>query len=138
MLLVTVMSADPARLSWALLIVYALAQVGCAVFRIDAVDVLLWNIAFFPYLIGPAILAHFLVLKSPLAWQKWTFVIAVVAIVSTMAWLIMSMLRNPDAQDGIALLFFPALQLMGLLLVALIALIGPKLWRGLRGPAGSH
>lgn len=97
-----------------------------ALFGLDwtsASDVLLMNLLFLPWIVGPAALAAFGVMVSRSRAARWTFVgLEAVVIASTAAGWFYLIEVAPDAQNGIAMAFvLPFLQYVGVALLFVAA-----------------
>lgn len=76
------------------------------------------------WLSGPAAAAALLANTSRLGWTSWCYVFAETTLICSTVWLLVPLFLFPDAQNGIALMFLPLLQYMGLLMYALsVALV---------------
>jgi hypothetical protein len=86
---------------------------------------------FLPWIVGPAAVAAFGVRFSPSPRAAWAFFAFEAAVIGSTAWLWVDLLIiAPDAQNGIAMMLFPGVQFVAVLLwFAIAALLG---WRPTR------
>ncbi len=97
----------------------------------DAPDVVLLSFLFLPWIVGPAGLAAIGAKLSPSEGGAWAFLIVEALIIGSTIWLWFHFIVvAPDAQNGIAMMFFPVLQYAAVALFFLLAaLFG---WRARR------
>jgi hypothetical protein len=72
------------------------------------------------WLCAPAAVAALLVASSGRDWISWSYLVAQVAVIGSAVWLLVPLFLIPDAQNGIALMFFPLIQGVGLIIYALM------------------
>lgn len=116
------MPPAPAPLAKWLLIVFAVGVLAFRLWNADALDVVFLSFAFLPWITGPAALAALLIVRAKSGVEAWFFFGAEVAAVCSTVWLWTMLILKPDAQNGIAMMFFPAVQFAALLAYALSVL----------------
>lgn len=116
------MPREPAPLAKWLLIVFAVGILAFDLWNADALDVVFLSFAFLPWIAGPAALARLLVARAKSSVEAWFFLGAEVAAVCSTMWLWTMLILKPDAQNGIAMVFFRVVQFAVLLAYALSVL----------------
>jgi hypothetical protein len=102
---------DPTAVSKWLGLAYAGGVILFSLWNADAPDVVLLSFLFLPWIIGPAGLAAIGAKLSSSEGGAWAFLILEVLIIGSTIWLWFHLIVvAPDAQNGIAMLLFPALQ----------------------------
>lgn len=109
----------PSLAMW-LLIGFAVAALAHNLRYADGVDVVVLNILFLPWIVGPAAAAARLVARSSSMTEAWLFLIVEVAAVASTVWLWIELHRNPDAQNGIVMILFPAYQFAAVFVLYLV------------------
>lgn len=101
--------AAPVSIAKWLGLAYAAAVALVSLRGVDAADSLLLSILVLPWIIGPAALAAFAVRELESSGAAWLFLfLEAVVVCSTAALWTYPILIAPDAQNGIAMLLFPA------------------------------
>jgi hypothetical protein len=110
---------------------YAAALTLFMLWTADAPDVVLLSLVFLPWLVGPAGFAALGAKLSASALSAWSFFCLELAVViSTASLWFYLIIITPDAQNGIAMILFPAAQYAAVLVFFVVAfLLG---WRGSR------
>jgi hypothetical protein len=116
------MPREPAPLAKWLLIVFSVGVLAFNLWNADALDVVFLSFAFLPWIVGPAALAALFVARAKSSVEAWFLFGAEVAVVCSTVWLWTMLILKPDAQNGIAMVFFPAVQFAALLAYALSVL----------------
>lgn len=108
---------EPAAIARWLLIIYAVGVLALlevpaiSAWRGGQADLLVWSLPLLAWIVGPAALGAVLVRRAKSRVEAWLFVGAEVAAVGSVVWLgIVLFLAKPDAQNGIAMILFPAVQ----------------------------
>ena len=120
---------EPVSMSKWLGLAYALVVASVLLWGVDAPDVALLQLLVFPWIVGPAAFAALGSKLSGSHFAAWAFFGLEALIIGSTGWLWFDLIVvAPDAQNGIAMLLFPAFQYAGVALFFLLAfLLG---WRG--------
>ena len=102
------------------LVAFTASMFAFNLWKADAWDVIVLGVAFLPWLVGPAAIAAYLAKRAPNGWVAWAFVVVEIAVAASTIALWSDLLLHPDAQNGIAMMFFPALQFAAVLVTGLL------------------
>jgi hypothetical protein len=119
---------DPKRLAKWLVATAAIATLSFLLWYADDLASALSSFVVIPWVISPALLAGLFVRRAdtvPLAWML--AVVELAAVGSTAAVWTYLMIYN-DAQNGIAMLLFPVVQLIAVLVAVLLIVLGYSFW----------
>ena len=103
-------SAKPRAVAKWVVIGYAFAILAFLLINADAADSALLGLIFWPWLAGPALLAAFATYRAETRWAAWSCVVVLLLVPLSFAALLIYLDTYPDAQNGIAVVIFPALQ----------------------------
>lgn len=101
----------------------------------DAPDVVLLSFLFLPWMVGPAALAALGAKQSASEGGAWAFFMLEAGIIGSTIWLWFDLVViAPDAQNGIAMMFFPVRQYAAVLIFFVLAVVLG--WRSRPAEAG--
>jgi hypothetical protein len=122
--LVTMKRVKPVALCKWLGLAYAAALMLFLLWNADSPDVVLFSFVFLPWLVGPAAFAALGARMSQSLAEAWSFFGLEIAMIGSTACLWFYLIAvAPDAQNGIAMMLFPALQYAAVLAFFVVALL---------------
>jgi hypothetical protein len=127
---------NPTAVSKWLGLAYAGGVILFLLWNADAPDVVLLSFLFLPWIIGPAGLAAIGAKLSLSKGGAWAFLFLEMLIIGSTIWLWFHLIVvAPDAQNGIAMMFFPVLQYAAVAVFFLLAVLFG--WRARRAGASN-
>jgi hypothetical protein len=94
---------------------FSIAALCCQLITADAPDVVILGMIFLPWIVGPVLLAAFLVRYASSTWGSWAILMIEVTVIGSTIALWIYLWMHADAQNGIAMLLFPVVQFAGVL-----------------------
>jgi predicted membrane protein len=101
---------------------FSIAALCYQLISADALDVVILSVIFLPWIVGPVLLAAFLVRYASSTWESWSILVTEVTVIGSTIALWIYLWMNSDAQNGIAMLLFPVVQFAGVIGAFLIIL----------------